>query len=456
MGRRSTGVQIEANRIAHGETRNDLHRFRNAGDNQGMKAMLELRGIRKIAGVGSVWALGVLLAALLAGPSPAQAEPYMAVREGYKCSKCHVNQTGGGMRTDYARVYQSTRNTMNPGVTKEEDSSPLKDLGSGRLNQYFAVTADLRADLTYTKIYQARSRVEFNHAATASSSEAKDGTGCASCHSTNGGGKRGEVYLQMEPVPERASIVISESVTPAAAPREQFGLVQNLPMNAYVKAGWFRLPTGLNNTFDEPFFHVNQGLGATVPGLETVRGQGVEMGIEPGPYFLSLSLTNPIDLAKNPSAKRVYLHGYAVGRLGMIGASYYYDPISQDEHLGRTFGGIFGGMSLGRFTALLEADQIKSKTSATAESKSAALTGELDFLLTRGQNVKLLYEAFDPDTTATHDRRDRTSLIYEPFVTPYLQTRVGARFSRGPGQADLTKADVNNAKQYFVELHFIY
>ena len=53
-------------------------------------------------------ALAILVFFLWVAPS-VQAEPYLAIQEGYKCSKCHVNMTGGGKRTDFANIYVQTR-----------------------------------------------------------------------------------------------------------------------------------------------------------------------------------------------------------------------------------------------------------------------------------------------------------------------------------------------------------
>lgn len=369
------------------------------------------------------------------------AEPYFTVREGYKCSKCHVNRTGGGKRTDYAQVYMNTRMSMSAGAQRNSEGAVGTDMPSGRLSEHFSVSADLRQSATWQHPDGSEATWQFGRE-----------NACESCHSsTDGGGKLAEFYFQAEAIPGVASVVLSENLQPTVSGRELYGLLETQTLNGYLKAGTFKLPNGLQNTFDDPWIHgtVNGGYSGLV-GLETVRGDGVEIGIEPGPFSVSFSMTNPADTSAVPRDKRVHLNAYAVGGLGLVGLSTYHDPIK--DTLERDYTAVYGGTSLGRFTAMLEVDQFTdSDPTGSAETKMQAGMAQVDFLISRGQNVKWQYEFFDPDTETSNNIRDRNSFIYEPFVTPYLQLRTGVRILAGPKTESGT-----NGRSAFVEVHLIY
>jgi hypothetical protein len=76
---------------------------------------------------------------LMAGAVPAGAEPYMAVREGLRCSACHVNVTGGGKRTDLVSMH--AKDVMRYPRFFEKLSKPVEAFG-GDINQYLAIGAD--------------------------------------------------------------------------------------------------------------------------------------------------------------------------------------------------------------------------------------------------------------------------------------------------------------------------
>jgi hypothetical protein len=384
----------------------------------------------------------VLAAASLLLVRGAAAEPYLAVREGYKCSKCHVNKTGGNARTDYAKVYAETR-------LAASDSTGGEDYGTGRLSPALNVSADLRQFVEHRQFHG-----ETNEGQTWQFGRR---SACEGCHaSSKGGGKLAEMYGQFEPLPGKASIVIAENFLPQPTTREAYGLLELGWANSYVKAGSFRMPTALRNTWDDPYIHGNLEPGSAVTdlvGLVSVRGDGVEIGAEPGPFSVSFSVTNSetsIQASDQPRDKRVHLNAYAVGKLGMLGATWYRDPFSLDHE--RVYNAIYGGTSVGRFTGLVELDKYLERTiSDGTKVNKESLLGELDYLVKRGHNIKLQYEAFDPDTSVDKDRSDRTSLIYEPFLTPYLQLRGGVRRWEGPRQI----AGYNGTSVFF-EVHLLY
>src|SRR5262245_887727 len=88
--------------------------------------------------------LWALLTALWVA-NEAAAEPYIAVREGQKGSACHVNMTGGGMRTSFVSAHAKEilhyPNWWAP-LTKPTDYF------TGEINQFLAIGGDLRVDAT--------------------------------------------------------------------------------------------------------------------------------------------------------------------------------------------------------------------------------------------------------------------------------------------------------------------
>jgi len=368
----------------------------------------------------------------------------MTVREGYKCSQCHVNKTGGGARTDYAKVYMETRLAASPGSLFRPAGDPAKgvDIGHGRLSPFLAMGADVRADYTSTSMNNASATSQFDRSST-----------CESCHAaTSGGGKRAEAFLRLEALPDTATIVYQSSLVPTNVTKELFAVLDVLPANGYVKVGTFRLPTGLQNTFDTPFQHASQGGYQALLGLETVRAKGgVEVGLEPGPFSVSMSFTNADNTANATTSQRYMVSGYWTSRQATVGMAFASDPIN--DKYSRTLTEVYVGTNVGRLTLLGQLDQIEVKDATTgAPTTQAAYLGEADFLLAKGHNLRLLYEARDPDTNTKNDIRDRTSIIYEPFLTPYFQLRAGYRMYAGP----VATTNDNNGTQAFVEAHIVY
>jgi hypothetical protein len=343
-------------------------------------------------------------------PERAAAEAYIAMREGYKCSQCHVNKTGGGKRNDFSNAYVQTRLAQYPlgwlPPGEEGGESAVGNMYHGRLNDYVSLGSDFR--FAYSERYVPGVKNPDRDMSIRS----------------------GLLFLQMDMLPERASLYLDQSVQGAATAREMFLLFSALPADSYVKMGRFFLASGFRLQDDSAF--VRQYPGFTYGNPDN----GIEIGIEPGPFSIALWTTS-IDLKRGVTAS-------VISRPARIGMSYNIDSTTKDKE--KTVANVFGGLHLGRFTILAELDQIVTGTVSPVTSLASLL--ELDYMITKGANLKLSHDGLDPNVNVERDRVERFSLVYEPFITQFLQVGAGGRYY--VGQKDNNQ---ENRKEYFIELH---
>lgn len=323
----------------------------------------------------------VAAAALLCGT--ASAEPYIAVRTGFKCSQCHVNRVGGGMRTDYGSVYSQYKLLVG---SPAKDSLPLSF--DPKLNGAVTIGSNFRVEQVRTREYTSG----------AVKSPSADLTVI----------REGNLYVNIELIKGFLSAYIDETVAPVAANREAFATV-SLPGNAYFKFGNMLLPFGFRLMDDEAFIRSLYNYSTT--------GLGYEVGIEPGPLSLVVNL-GPENLSGVGS---VVLNGMPVLRTLRLGATYG-TPVRKKAREGNNTYGVFGGFSMGMFTVLGERDWTKKQSQADTSSNIADYL-EVDVLPVRGLNFKFVYEYLWPDRDVPVANNGRRRLIYgvEPFLTQFLQ-----------------------------------
>jgi len=362
------------------------------------------------------------------GISSARAEPYLAIQEGYKCSKCHVNMTGGGKRTDFANVYVQTRLAhtfldwqrlgSKPDKNEEKDNPVKTDsqssFFSGRLNEYIAIGGDFRGLFEAAK--------PPGRAATETFSQRKQ-----------------NIYLEIGLIPER--VTFYQTLAEGGDAREIFGLLTGELKGEpyYFKVGQFFLPFGLRLQDDTAFTRSATGFtyGTTDVGLE--------VGFEPGPWTLHVAASNgtgsslETNRAKRLTASAAYVH-----KRFRLGGSFTTNKGAQNA--ATVIGSIHGGAQFGRVGILAEAAVIDD----SVDEQRVSIV-ELNLLLARGHNLKFSYEYYDPSSAVFQNARERFSLVYEPFLNQFTQFRVGVRDNRG-----IPQNPGFNANLLFVELHLFF
>jgi hypothetical protein len=339
----------------------------------------------------------------------AHAEPYLAVQLGLKCGQCHVNPTGGGLRTTFGDVFAQT-------VLPAQHLDTALDNWTGQLGPYLRAGGDLRFDASVAQVPQSRSLQQFALEQT-------------------------RVYLEADLIPNRLLAYVDEQVAPGGAlNREAYLVYWSATQDWYVKAGQMYLPFGLRLQDQTAFILTATGINMTTP------DQGVEFGWERGHIDAQLAVSNGTAGGAVSSEGKQYSSQLAyVESLWRVGIA-----ANRNDQSGgaKNAFGIFGGLKTGPIAWLAQAEITNDQSIANDQGKQLATLLEANWLIARGNNLKVTEEFFNPNRAVPNGEQTRWSLVYELTPIQFLQIRSGFRWNDG-----IPQDNSEHERLYFVELH---
>lgn len=346
----------------------------------------------------------LLTGCLLLFASQIFSEPYFAVREGYDCSQCHVNPTGGGMRNAFGNVYAQT---VLP--ARQLDDVPL---WSGELLGPIAVGGNARYSGRELDTDDSDSAFEFDT-------------------------ERVSLYLSVTPN-QYITLYLDEQVAPGGAFTRESWLKLNFDKNWYLKAGKFVLPFGWRLEDDQAFIRRVSGINFST------ADDGLELGYMAGKWSTQLAITNGTGGAdESDDGKQGSLRSSYTAKKWQLGIN---ANINDTELGDKTLYGIFAGFNTGPISWLAEWDRIDDEADPLLEKMDVALL-EANILVSQGHNLKITTEAIVPDAS-DQSNQYRYSGVWEFFPIPYFQMRLGLRYYDSDNDVA-----AQNADEYFLQLH---
>jgi hypothetical protein len=368
-------------------------------------------------------ALALVVLALAA--RVASAEPYLMVRAGAKCSDCHVNKTGGGMRTAFAYLHAHD-------ILDDLRILPIPkgaQTWNGEVNQWFGVGGDLR--VRDQMIFQDKpgrdGRVASNQAfrSDLTSNDLKV--------------QQFTTYARVDLIPDMVTMYGDFNMNGGFTDREAVGMIQNfMPWDVYLKAGRLYPSYGLRVWDDEAFIRSQTGYTFATP------EEGAEIGMGPGPFFLATTVTNG---RPNDKDVAVTVNGYGlwedvpVVRNVLAGASFARQSSKRD------LAAWYAGTNVWDFSALAEFDLFNDHTVGSEPARDQyASYFELHWLTFGWLDFRGTFEFLK---VSRNQDRTRYTVGVDPFIDKFIQPRIEYRINNGPTN------NVNfNQDELVFELHF--
>lgn len=367
--------------------------------------------------VRSAGAWAIALAAVANGLAGGRlgALPRYGARYEQECALCHINPSGGGMRTPYA-----TRDLIPHEFVIGGHPSPEAAAAPARPTPGVSFGLDMRE--LYVRSDPAAAGIDFFL-------------------------MQSDIYASFQPDPK----VVLYVDRGTEGTLETFGMYYALPWKGYVKAGRFVAPYGWK--FDDHTHFVRQDLGFNPPGFSDV---GLEAGISPPGGNLQVALLNGNRGEDEGGDQR--LAGSVAGsvrfRLGPVAASLGGSGYRERAVLATTtMAGGFSYLTAGNFAWVGEVDVVRERPIGASTAKRLAMTHELSFMPIQGVEVLGTYDFFDPNTEANSGSKDRWGAGLQLYLHPSIILAASYSQDHFATGGDMTGEDTNNL---IVQFHFLY
>lgn len=349
----------------------------------------------------------------------AAAEPRFAVREGMRCGDCHVNRTGGGMRTSYGTSFAQSN------LATYRTAGVFDPHAGGN----FSFGGNLR--LTNRTLFAAKTTL--------------NGVERESLGSNSFEMSEGNLYFLAQAIPNKLSFYIDETLAPESATnREAFALIEGLPLDGYVKAGRFMLPFGLRIWDDRAFIRQETGFNYANSDL------GVEGGLTWRDLLVQVAISNgSLGSSDTNKSKQVSSHATYLAGPARAGVSFAWNDTSTNAFSFHSYTtGAHLGARLGRLYLLAEMDWIHGVSGSDDYDQWGAYF-EANFEAIKGLYLRGVFEAFDPLVDLDNNERDRFIFGTSWFPTQLMELRAHFRLNR-----DIPQRVEATADELVFEAHF--
>lgn len=354
--------------------------------------------------------------------------PRFAAYTGDKCGDCHVNPSGGSMRTEWGTKYAE------------------QDL---QMDMFRKLSAKMEFSPKLTKNISIGGDVRIAHS---------DNDNKISTAANKFLAMEGNIYINAK-INEKLSVFVSSGLQSVEAPvkNEFYGLLSNIsPAKIYFQAGKFSPTFGIripDHRAYQRLYLLNTPYDADA---------GLLLGISPGDFNMNLAVFNGLsvdffdtDLNKMFVASADYTFHFSEDRIHLnLGTSFYNNPFRKADPDGvkmdanqKSFNGFTKIGFFDRVAVLGEVDFIENQETGIFR-RGMYNFGELSIRVAKGVELRGQYEMRDKDRDVVDDEVKRISAGFALFPMQGMEVESMIRFVTETPQVD------NN--EYQVMFHFYF